>query len=176
MSIINFTIQFKKNPQLSVYMSCCTSQTIRKLHHMEDSVMKMPGLYTFWTVLYAVVLAVLSADNTVGSSRDFLMIMAGVSTLFPAFSGMNMVYGNGLPSTMFLAMGPIYQYLYWQLLAYYRADVYGTHPIGVTNAVFTGITGLFTVDMVVKTWAATLNSRGYKTYAEEKVKQLEDAQ
>ena len=98
MSIINFTIQFKKNPQLSVYMSCCTSQTILKLHHMEDSVMKMPGLYTFWTVLYAVVLAVLSADNTVGSSRDFLMIMAGVSTLFPAFSGMNMVYGNGLPS------------------------------------------------------------------------------
>ena len=155
-------------------MSCCTVQTIRKLHHMEDSVMKHPGLYTFWTALYAVVLAVLSTDSTVGSSRDFLMIMAGVSTLFPAFSGMNMVYGNGLPSTMFLAMGPIYQYLYWQLLAYYRADVYGTHPIGVTNAVFTAVTGLFTVDMVVKTWSLTLKPDYYLDYMKKKTTEVVD--
>ena len=93
----------------------------------------------------------MSVDDTVGNSRDFLMIMAGVSTIFPAFSGLNQIYGNRLPSTMFLTMGPIYQYLCWQLLAYYRADVYGTNPIGVLNGVFTVFAGLFTLDMVIKT-------------------------
>lgn len=146
--------------------------TFKKLHLMEDVYMRMPGLYTFWTVLYVAVLAVLSVDDTTGSSRDFLMILAGVSTVFPAFSGLNLVYGNGLPSTMFLAMGPIYQYLFWQLLAFYRADVYGSHPVGVLNAVFTGITGLFTVDMLIKTWLTTLRPTAYKTYAEEKVREL----
>ena len=146
--------------------------TFRKLHVMEDGVMKMPGLYTFWSVLYIAVLSVMSVDDTTGSSRDFLMILAGVSTIFPAFSGLNTVYGNGLPSTMFLAMGPIYQYLFWQLLAFYRADVYGTHPVGVLNAVFTGVTGLFTVDMLIKTWLTTLRPAAYKKYAEERVKQL----
>jgi len=149
-------------------MSCCSLQTISKLHKMEDDVMRMPGLYTFWSMLYICSVASLSFDDTTGSSRDFLMILAGISTIFPAFAGLNQIYGNKLPSTMFLTVGPIYQYIFWQLLAYYQADVYGTHPIGVLNGVFTGFSALFTVDTIIKTWTLTCNTQLYLDYVESK--------
>jgi hypothetical protein len=146
----------------------CTADTISKLHKVEDDIIKMPGLYTFWSLLYVAVLACLSVDDTTGSSRDFLMILGGVSTIFPAFAGLNIIYGNKLPSTMFLTVGPIYQYLFWQLLAYYRADVYGTHPIGILNTVFTVFSALFTVDTVIKTWTLTCNNQLYLNYVASK--------
>jgi len=155
-------------------MSCCSNDVVSKLYKPEDDIMKNPGLYTFWTALYVCVLACMSVDDTVGNGRDFLMIMSGVSTIFPAFSGLNQIYGNRLPSTMFLTMGPIYQYLYWQLLAYYRADVYGTNPIGVLNVVFTVFAGLFTADMVIKTWSFTINPQLYLNYANQKIADRED--
>ena len=65
---------------------------------------------------------------------------------------------------MFNCVGPLFQYFFWQLLAYYRADIYGSHPIGVLNVVFTVMAGLFTLDMVVKTWAMTLNPKTFKEY------------
>ena len=145
-------------------MSCCSVDTISKLHKMEDDVMRMPGLYTFWSMLYVCCVASLSVDDTTGPSRDFLMILAGISTIFPAFAGLNQIYGNKLPSTMFLTVGPIYQYIFWQLLAYYRADVYGSHPVGVLNAVFTAFSALFTVDTIVKTWTLTCNTQLYLDY------------
>ena len=67
-------------------MSCCSLQSITKLHKMEDDVMRMPGLYTFWSMLYVCCVASLSVDDTTGPSRDFLMILAGISTIFPAFA------------------------------------------------------------------------------------------
>lgn len=147
-------------------MSCCSVDTISKLHKMEDDVMRMPGLYTFWSILYICSVASLSVDDTTGPSRDFLMILAGISTIFPAFAGLNQIYGNKLPSTMFLTVGPIYQYIFWQLLAYYRANVYGTHPVGVLNAVFTGLSALFTVDTIIKTWTLTCNTQLYLDYVQ----------
>lgn len=149
-------------------MSCCSVDTISKLHKMEDDVMRMPGLYTFWSILYICSVASLSVDDTTGPSRDFLMILAGISTIFPAFAGLNQIYGNKLPSTMFLTVGPIYQYIFWQLLAYYRANVYGTHPVGVLNAVFTGLSALFTVDTIIKTWTLTCNTQLYLDYVKSK--------
>ena len=149
-------------------MSCCSVDTISKLHKMEDDVMRMPGLYTFWSILYICSVASLSVDDTTGPSRDFLMILAGISTIFPAFAGLNQIYCNKLPSTMFLTVGPIYQYIFWQLLAYYRADVYGTHPVGVLNAVFTAFSALFTVDTIIKTWTLTCNTQLYLDYVKSK--------
>ena len=64
-------------------MSCCSVQSITKLHKMEDDVMRMPGLYTFWSILYVCCITCLSVDDTTGSSRDFLMILVA---LFPAFA------------------------------------------------------------------------------------------
>ena len=145
-------------------MTCCNVNFFRKLHMFEDSLLRMPGLYVFWTSLYAASLACLSVDDTTGSSRDFLLILASVSNVFPVFAGLNLVYGNNIPSTMFNCVGPLFQYFFWQLLAYYRADVYGSHPIGVLNVVFTVMTGLFTLDMLVKTWAMTLNPKTFKEY------------
>ena len=52
---------------------------------------------------------------------------------------------------MFLTVGPIYQYIFWQLLTFYRADVYGAHPL-VFKWGFTGFSALFTVDTIIKTW------------------------
>uniref|UniRef100_A0A6C0C4B6 Uncharacterized protein n=1 Tax=viral metagenome TaxID=1070528 RepID=A0A6C0C4B6_9ZZZZ len=152
-----------------------TKDIIRKLHYPEDNVLGQPGLYTFWTLLYIASITSLSVDTTTGNSRDFLLIMSAISTLFPAFSGINAIYGNKLPSTMFLVIGPMYQYFFWQMLAYYRTDVYGTHPIGVMNGVFTGFSALFTVDAVIKTWLLTTNTKAYLEYSEEQVK-ANDAQ
>ena len=45
-------------------MSCCSVDTISKLHKMEDDVVKMPGLYTFWSILYVCCVASLSFDDT----------------------------------------------------------------------------------------------------------------
>ena len=61
-------------------MSCCSVATISKLHKMEDDVMRMPGLYTFWSMLYICCVASLSL-MILPDLRDFLMILAGISTI-----------------------------------------------------------------------------------------------
>ena len=152
------------------YKMTHTKDIIRKLHYPEDNVLGQPGLYMFWTLLYIASITSLSVDDTTGNSRDFLLITSALSTLFPAFSGMNAIYGNKLPSTMFLVIGPMYQYFFWQMLAYYRADIYGSHPIGVMNGVFTGFSTLFTIDALMKTWLLTTNTKAYLEYSEEQVK------
>lgn len=145
-----------------------STSTYDKIHKMEDSVMKIQGLYTLWTMLYVTGLGCLAGDSTEGSSRNFLFAMTSLASIFPVFSGLNVIYGNKLPSTMFLTVGTVYQYFFWTLLAYYRGDIYGSHPIGVYNAVNTGFAGLFTVDMLIKTWMLTCNSEGYLAYVEDK--------
>ena len=114
-----------------------STSTYDKIHKMEDSVMKIQGLYTLWTMLYVTGLGCLAGDPTEGSSRNFLFAMTSLASIFPVFSGLNVIYGNKLPSTMFLTVGTVYQYFFWTLLAYYRGDIYGSHPIGVYNAVNT---------------------------------------
>ena len=151
-----------------------SSSTYEKIHKMEDSVMKIQGLYTLWTLLYITGIGCLSGDATTGTSRDFLFSMTSLASIFPVFSGINIIYGNKLPSTMFLSVGTLYQYFFWTLLAYYRGNVYGSHPIGVYNGVNTGFASLFTLDMLVKTWMLTCNSKGYLTYVEEKSKEISE--
>ena len=46
-----------------------------KLFKLEDGVMKSPGLYTMWTILYVVNLICLSLDSTTGSVRDFNLLL-----------------------------------------------------------------------------------------------------
>ena len=145
-------------------MTFCSVALFDKLHTFEDKCMRMHGLYLFWTSLYISSLSCLLVDDTKDSSRDFLFILSSVSNIFPVFAGLNLVYGNNIPSTMFNCVGPLFQYFFWQLLAYYQADVYGPHPIGILNAVFTCMTTLFTVDMLAKTWAMTLNPKTFKEY------------
>ena len=137
---------------------------MKNLHIMEDRFMKMPGMYLFWTCLYVAVVGSLGASDVTGASRDFLVQTSLISMIFPALAGANNIFGTKLPSTLLLIGGPIYQYAFWMLLAYHRANVYGSDPVGVMNAVGTGVTGVFTLDMVIKTWYHTININNYGLY------------
>lgn len=139
-----------------------------KLFKLEDGVMKMPGLYTMWTILYVVNLICLSLDSTTGSVRDFNLISSLLSTIYTAVSSYNTIYGNKMPSSMLLMAGPIHQYSTWLLLTYYRGNVYSTSPVGSLNAVYTFVVGVFTLDMVVKTWTIAINPSYYLNYLTKK--------
>jgi quinol monooxygenase YgiN len=136
------------------------------LFMMEDKILGQFGLYTMWTMFFISNLAVLAEDDTKGVSRDFNIIANGLSVLYVSASSLNMIYGNGLPSTMMMTIGPIHQYLYWMLFVYYGgSDVLGSHPIGVYNWVTLFVVGMFTFDMTFKTWFITCdNGKKYKEY------------
>ena len=131
---------------------------------MEDKFLGQCGLYTMWTTFFISNLAVLAEDNTTGVSRDFNIIANGLSVLYVSASSLNTIYGNGLPSTMMVTIGPIHQYLYWMLFVYYGgSDVLGSHPIGVYNWMTLFVVGMFTIDMVIKTWFITIdNGKKYR--------------
>jgi len=143
------------------------------LFMMEDKILGQLGLYTMWTMFFVSNLAVLAEDDTRGASRDFNIIANGLSVLYVSVSSLNMIYGNGLPSTMMMTIGPIHQYLYWMLFVYYGPDdVLGSHPIGVYNWVTLFVVGMFTLDMVVKTWFITSdNGKRYREYMVEKLQE-----
>ena len=137
----------------------------KTLFLMEDTFLGQCGLYAMWTTLYITNLIVLCEDDTKGPSRDFNVIANGLSVLYCGVSGANMIFGNKLPSSMMLTVGPIHQYLFWLLFAYYGGDaVLGTHPIGVYNWVTLFVVGMFTVDMVIKTWFLSLDPTKYREY------------
>ncbi len=146
-----------------------------KLFKLEDGVMKHPGLYTMWTILYIVNLLCLALDSTTGPVRDFNILCSLLSTSYTAVSSYNTIYGNKMPSSMLLMAGPIHQYSTWLLLTYYRGDVYSTSPVGSLNAVYTFVVGVFTLDMVVKTWTVAINPDYYLNYVNKKTKVITDA-
>jgi len=140
----------------------------KTLHMMEDKIMGHAGLYTMWTMFFVSNLAVLAEDDTKGASRDFNIIANGLSVLYVSASNLNMIYGNRLPSTMMMTIGPIHQYLFWMLFVYYGgSDVLGSHPIGVYNWISLFIVGMFTLDMVVKSWLLTVDPQKYRDYVVE---------
>jgi len=137
----------------------------------EDKIIKLPGLYLLWSCIYISNLVVLFSDGTDDASRTFNMIANGLSVIYPGAAGLNTVFGNQVPSSLFISAGPIHQYLYWMLLAFFKPrNVFGSHPIGVMNWVSTIIVGLFTVDMVIKTWLVTLYQDTYLSYLADKKK------
>ena len=129
--------------------------------------MKMPGLYGLWTALFITNLAVLGHDVTTGASRDFNLYTALISTLYCGVASWNTIYGTNKPSSMLLMVGPVHQYSFWLLLAYYRGAVYGSHPLGVLNVVYTAIVGVFSLDMVAKTWYLSVSPKVYLDYVED---------
>ena len=134
---------------------------------LEDKVMRQPGLYLMWTILYIVNLSCLSVDSSTGPLRDFNVICSIFSTIYTAVSSVNVIYGNNKSSTMLLIAGPIHQYSTWLLLAYYGGNVYSSSPIGVLNGVYTVVVGIFTMDMVMKTWTIALKPQYYLDYIKE---------
>ena len=139
----------------------------KNLFMLEDRVLQQKGLYAMWTSIFLSNFVVLLTDETAGASRDFNVWANGISVLYCGAAGANNIFGNGLPSTMLLTVGPVHQYAFWHLFAYYGgADVLGQHPIGVMNWIACFLVGFFTVDMIVKTWYVTLFPTKYREYAE----------
>lgn len=139
-----------------------------KVFMMEDKIMRQPGLYLMWTILFVVNLICLSIDSTTGPIRDFNVLAQFLSTIYTLVSSVNNIYGNKLPSTMLLTAGPVHQYTTWLLLAYYRGNVYSSSAIGIYNGVVTVVIGIFTADMVIKTWTVAINPKYYLDYVKKK--------
>ncbi len=136
-----------------------------KLFFLEDKIMKLPGLYTMWTVLYIANFIVLLSDDTQGKSRDFNVWSNAASVIYCSLASVNTIFGNKMPSTMLLIAGPVHQYLHWLLFAYYGgADVLGSHPIGVMNWISVFVVGVFTIDMIIKTWLISIKPDFYNNY------------
>ncbi len=147
---------------LTNYMCSITAD---KLFFLEDKLMRQRGLYLMWTILYVLNLICLSADTTTGPIRDFNLISSLLSTIYTGVSSVNTIYGNKKPSTFLLIAGPVHQYSTWLLLTYYRGAVYSSSPVGSLNVIYTLVVGIFTIDMVIKTWVTAVNPKYYLDYA-----------
>ena len=141
--------------------------TTQKLFYMEDRLLQMPGLYGLWTACFAATLSVLATDKVTGPSRDFLLYTTLLSTLYCSLASVNSIYGNQKPSSLLLMAGPIHQYSFWLLLAYYHGDVYGADPVGIMNGVNTGLVAAFNLDLLVKTWLLAIWPEKYKNYIQD---------
>lgn len=138
---------------------------VDKLFMMEDRVFGNVGLYAMWTGLYIANFVTLLVDPTQGPVRDFNIVANGLSVIYCATSSAVNIFGNGLPSTFILIAAPIHQYLYWLLLAYYGGSLpFSDSPVGVMNWINSIIVGLFTLDMMVKTWLLAVSPDTYRGY------------
>ena len=142
------------------------------LFMMEDRIMKTRGLYFMSFCCYVGSLVCLAADGheaghehaEVDPCRDFLLYTSLLSTIYWSISSANTIYGNGKPSSMIMVAGPIHQFSFWLLLAYYRGNVYGKEPAGVMNTVHTALVGTFNLDLLVKTWLLACAPHKYLQY------------
>ena len=57
-------------------------------------------------------------------------------------------------------------------ILWWRCD--GTNALGVMNGVYTVVVGIFTVDMVVKTWSLALKPDYYLDYMKKKTTEVVD--
>lgn len=145
-----------------------------KLFFLEDKLMKQTGLYALWTVLFIVNLICLCVDSTTGPVRDFNIASQILSSAYGLVSSINNIHGNKLPSTMLLSAGPFHQYNTWLLLAYYGGNVYSTSAVGIYNGVFTCVIGVFTADMLVKSWVFAYNPKYYLDYVNKQENKVVD--
>jgi hypothetical protein len=150
----------------------------QKLFYLEDKIMKLPGLYLMWTILFVANFVVLLVDNTQGVSRDFNVWSNAISVLYGSLASVNNIFGNKLPSSMLLIAGPVHQYLHWLLFAYFGgSDVVGSHPVGVMNWISLFVVGIFSIDMIIKTWVLSFNPNYYTDYVKkEREQQVEQSQ
>ena len=73
-----------------------------------------------------------------------------------------------MPSTLLVTAGPLHQYAFWMLFAYYQPEhIYSDNDIGYMNIVYTVVVSLFSLDMIHKTWWVTRNQQAYLHYSNE---------
>tara|TARA_B100000941_G_C28430086_1_gene513732 strand:- start:441 stop:902 length:462 start_codon:yes stop_codon:yes gene_type:complete len=138
------------------------------LFKIEDKIIRLPGLYTLWTIIFVANLVSLFVDDTTGPVRNFNIIANGFSVIYPAAASINNIYGNGLPSTVLVSAGPLHQYLFWMLFAFFGGkDVLSDSELGTMNWISLIVVGGFSADMWIKTWYVALNRDKYLEYVKE---------
>ena len=140
----------------------------QKLFYLEDKLMKLPGLYLMWTLLFVANFVSLLVDNTQGVVRNFNIFSNAVSVIYCSLASVNNIFGNQLPSSMLLIAGPIHQYLHWLLFAYFGgSDVLSSSAVGIMNWISLFVVGIFSIDMIIKTWIITINPTYYTNYVKQ---------
>ena len=91
----------------------------KHIFFMEDRIFKMPGLYLLWTCIYIANFVALIVDDTYGAVRTFNVLGNGLSVIYTGSAGFNAIYGNDTPSTLLVIPGPIHQYAFWVIFAYF---------------------------------------------------------
>ena len=138
---------------------------------VEDQVLGLGGLYFLWTCLFVSNFVCLLVDDSSGVERDFNVITNVLSVIYGGIASANNIYGNKLPSSMLLIAGPIHQYSFWILFGYFGGrDVLTSSAVGVMNYLFVVVVGLFSVDMILKTWYVSLYPQVYLDYVEQSKK------
>ena len=141
---------------------------------VEDDIIRLPGLYGLWTVLFLANFVAMLVDNTTGAVRNFNLFANIISVIYPGVASWNNIFGNRVPSTLLLIGGPIHQYSFWILFSYFGgSDVLSGSPLGVLNWISLFIVGLFSIDMIIKTWYTTINPTKYLEYVQTKVQDVE---
>ncbi len=138
------------------------------LFMLEDKILRNPGLYLMWCLIFFANIIVLCVDDTTGSARDFNIVSSIISTIYLPMTSITNVHGVGKPSFGLVTAGPVHQYSTWLLLAYHRGNVYGTNPLGVMNGVYTVVVAAFSLDMFIKTWYSTLRTDDFIAYLKDK--------
>ena len=144
----------------------------QKLFYLEDKIMRLPGLYLMWTILFVANFVSLLVDDTQGVSRDFNIWSNAISVIYGSLASVNNIFGNKMPSSMLLIAGPVHQYLHWLLFAYFGgSDVLGSHAVGVMNWISLFVVGLFSIDMIIKTWVIAIYPNYYTDYVRQELEQ-----
>lgn len=144
----------------------------QKLFYLEDKIMKLPGLYLMWTILFVANFVSLLVDDTQGVSRDFNIWSNAISVIYGSLASVNNIFGNKMPSSMLLIAGPVHQYLHWLLFAYFGgSDVLGSHAVGVMNWISLFVVGIFSIDMIIKTWVIAIYPNYYTDYVRQELQQ-----
>lgn len=132
---------------------------------VEDKYVRGSGLYGLWTTLYLANVVCMLVDNSDGPVRDFNMATSLMSHIYLGVAAANNIWGSRKPSSMMLVAGPVHQYSFWLFLAYYKLDVFNNYSaLGVMNVVHVVVVGMFTIDMIVKSWTATIWPLDYIAY------------
>ncbi len=135
---------------------------------IEDKIIRLPGLYALWSVIFVANLVSLFVDDTTGPVRNFNILANGFSVIYPAAASINNIYGNALPSTVLVSAGPLHQYLFWMLFAFFGGnDVLSNSALGTMNWISLYVVGGFSLDMFFKTWYVALKREKYLEYVKD---------
>ena len=144
------------------------------IYCLSDQVIRTPGLYLLWSVLYIANIVCLCTDyeGLPGDSnishqncRNFNLFVSLFSHVYLVVSSWNSIYGNNIPSSFMHVSGSLHQFSFWLFVSYYAGDIFGSMgPVGVLNTIYCVVVAFFTFDTIIKSWHLVLYPETYREY------------